>query len=68
MYLIDLIIKHQMDASHQIKDRTIVFTVGEAVRSTDAWNLLLSCSSKYEKELKELIIRFKTKSLLIKLH
>ena len=30
----------------------VLFTVGVAVRSTDAWNLLLP--SKYEKELKEL--------------
>ena len=44
-----------------------LFTVGEAVRSTNAWNLL-SCSSKYEKELKELIRRLKTMNLLIKLH
>ena len=40
-----------------------VFTVGEAVLSTDAWNLL-SCSSKYEKELKELLRRFKSMNLL----
>ena len=49
-------------------ENVVDFTVGAAVRSTDAWNLFaFCCSSTHENELKELIRSFKTIIILMKL-